>query len=366
MRKSKEIAQEVRKSLKGNLGNAGFTYFIYLIFMFLLSFGLAIGVEPFIAKLAQDKPIISAVILLVIEIVAAIIGMAIFYGCLVGLIKLKRGEKVSVFSCIPEGLKKIHKVFAVNFWISLKLLVWIVVLVGVTFGVQYLDSLNQKLYFENWQIEHGTRNIERQITDLGEYEYYSYKWDMRKNGKEYLEKNEWLTENGYDDEKVSLESKLEELKLKADDIEKTREKLDRIMVPVGITAIVLILVSFIMLTIQSYKYMLSLIILYDNPDLSGHKIVNKSRDMMKGRKGKLFGIQLKYVLLAILITILFVIVLGMIGMVFGLATYKICEIVYEVVATILLTVYMQMANICFYEEIISEEKEKELDEVEIV
>lgn len=362
MRKSKEIAQEVRKSLKGNLGNAGFAYFIYVVFMFLLPFGIAIGEEPFIAKLAQDKPIISAVILLVIEIVVAIIGMAIFYGCLVVLIKLKRGEKVSAFSCIPEGLKKIHKVFAVNFWISLKLLVWIVVLVGVTFGVQYLNSLNQKLYFAKWQIELGTRNIEMQITDLGEYEYYSYMWDMRKNGKKYLEKNEWLTENGYDDEKVSLESKLEELKLKADDIEKTREKLDRIMVPVVITAIVLILVFII----QSYKYILSLIILYDNPDLSGHKIVNKSRDMMKGRKGKLFGIQLKYVLLAILITILFVIVLEMIGMVFGLATYKICETVYEVVVTILLAMYMQMANICFYEEIISEEKEKELDEVEIV
>ena len=82
-------------------------------------------------------------------------------------------DKVARVVGIPEGLKKIHKVFAVNFWISLKLLVWIVVLVGVTFGVKYLDSLDQKLYFENWQIEYETRNIERQ--------------KMRKvNGREYL------------------------------------------------------------------------------------------------------------------------------------------------------------------------------------
>ena len=54
---------------------------------------------------------------------------------------IKRGEKVSPFSCIPEGLKEIWKVFIVNLWIGIKMLFWSIILTGVVLVVEYIDNL---------------------------------------------------------------------------------------------------------------------------------------------------------------------------------------------------------------------------------
>ena len=312
-------------------------------------------------KLALTKPIVAIISSLAINIVVSIISLAIFYGCLVVLIKIKRCEKVSPFSCIPEGLKKIWKVFVVNLWIGLKMLFWSIILTGVVLGVEYLDNLSRELYLERWNLKYEIHDIEREIDNIGDSEYRSYKFDMRMNGESYLEKNEWLKANGYEDEKIQLQSKLKDIELQIENIEKKEEKFDEIGPIVGIIALVLMLIALIMLIIQSYKYALSFFILHDNPNLSGHKIVNKSRDMMKGKKGKLFGVQLKYVLIGFLATLLF-----FIFMVIASVSYRYIEYYYLgfiILLSIFLNVYIQMANICFYEEIKNEEKQEEIAEV---
>ena len=136
---------------------------------------------------------------------------------------------MSPFSCIPEGLKKIWKVFVVNLWIGLKMLFWSIILTGVVLGVEYLDNLSRELYLERWNLKYEIHDIEREIDNIGDSEYRSYKFDMRMKGESYLEKNEWLKANGYEDEKIQLQSKLKDIELQIENIEKKEEKFDEIV-----------------------------------------------------------------------------------------------------------------------------------------
>ena len=83
---------------------------------------------------------------------------------------------------------------------------------------------------------------------------------------------------------------------------------------------------------------------------------------MKGKKGKLFGVQLKYILIGILVTLVFFIVMSIAPISYRYMVYY--NLGFIILLSIFLNVYIQMANICFYEEIKNEEKQEEIDEVE--
>lgn len=52
--------------------------------------------------------------------------------------------------------------------------------------------------------------------------------------------------------------------------------------------------------IAALRYSMATYILYDNPELSGMEALNKSREIMEGRKGKLFGLYFSFIGWAIL------------------------------------------------------------------
>ena len=47
--------------------------------------------------------------------------------------------------------------------------------------------------------------------------------------------------------------------------------------------------------VAALRYSMSFYILHDNPDMSGMEALNRSKDMMEGQKGKLFGLYLSFI-----------------------------------------------------------------------
>ena len=84
--------------------------------------------------------------------------------------------------------------------------------------------------------------------------------------------------------------------------------------------------SLIFLYVKSLLYSVSYYILYDNPNMTGKQIVEESERIMKGQRGKYFGLQLSFIGWGLL-TIL---TLG--------------------IGTLFLTPYVQFATIVFYED----------------
>lgn len=70
--------------------------------------------------------------------------------------------------------------------------------------------------------------------------------------------------------------------------------------PLIIIGFILLLVSAIWATIKSYYYKLSYVVAADNPDLTATEAVNKSRELMEGKRAKLFCLELSFIGWAIL------------------------------------------------------------------
>ena len=95
-----------------------------------------------------------------------------------------------------------------------------------------------------------------------------------------------------------------------------------ILMLVGLVSYV---VSLIYIVIASLLYSLTTYIAYDNPDMTALEITNKSAQMMKGNRGKLFGLELSFI---------------------GWAILAICSLG---IGYLWLLPYMQVAVVCFYE-----------------
>ena len=69
---------------------------------------------------------------------------------------------------------------------------------------------------------------------------------------------------------------------------------------VGIIGIILLVISAIWYTVKSYYYQLSFIIAAEDENIASKDAVNKSRELMDGKRGKLFVLQLSFIGWAIL------------------------------------------------------------------
>lgn len=58
---------------------------------------------------------------------------------------------------------------------------------------------------------------------------------------------------------------------------------------------ILYIAAIIYAIIKQYTYKLAIFILYDNPDISGKEAVNKSAELMKGKVGALFCLDLSFI-----------------------------------------------------------------------
>lgn len=93
----------------------------------------------------------------------------------------------------------------------------------------------------------------------------------------------------------------------------------------SIVGIALFIAAFVYLFITSLSYSLTYFIAYDNENMSGKEVVEESKKMMKGNRGKYVLLQLSFIGWAILSV--FTLYIGILW----------------------LTPYMQVAMICFYE-----------------
>ena len=62
-----------------------------------------------------------------------------------------------------------------------------------------------------------------------------------------------------------------------------------------IVAIVLFIVSAVLMTTRSYYYAMSYFIAFENPELSSKECVLKSKELMTGKRGKLFCLQFSFI-----------------------------------------------------------------------
>ena len=70
-----------------------------------------------------------------------------------------------------------------------------------------------------------------------------------------------------------------------------------------IIGFILLIVSTIWATIKSYYYLLAYFVAFDNSDLTAKEAVEKSKELMTGKRGKLFCLQLSFIGWAILAAI---------------------------------------------------------------
>lgn len=102
----------------------------------------------------------------------------------------------------------------------------------------------------------------------------------------------------------------------------------------SIVGIILLIASYVYLFISALSYSLSYFIAYDNEAMSGKEVVEESKKMMKGNRGKYVLLQLSFIGWAILS--IFTLYIGLLW----------------------LTPYMQVAMVCFYEAL----KDKKVEE----
>lgn len=106
-----------------------------------------------------------------------------------------------------------------------------------------------------------------------------------------------------------------------------------------IISIVLLIISTLWMLIKYYYYSLAQYIAFDNPDLTAKECVEKSKELMANRRGKLFCLQLSFIGWAIL----------------SMFTFGI--------GFLWLLPYMQMATIAFYDNA-ADKKDAEVEVIE--
>ncbi len=315
MMKARELRKEARESLKGHRGKAGGTYLVYMAFSFLMAFVLGF-MSVFI------PPIFT----LILELVIYLIIPEILYGCITVLMRIRRRENVSAFSCVGEGFSKFWKVFVCNFWICIKLLPWILMFVAaiVLSSMSIYSGVNDYL-FDAYSLSNDT------LDDVG-----------LNNELEILEED-------HREEPVDLSELYAAL------------------------SFIFMVVSIVMLVIRGFRYSLVNFLIFDEPDMKAREIVNKSKELMKGNCGRIFCLNLSFFGWSLLLFIgicasYYMISVGSLSMIFGGVSGMflvgiICYFVTLFLTIFFLTPYMQMANICFYEELTKPNEEDSLRNV---
>ncbi|MDR2457697.1 MAG: DUF975 family protein [Clostridiales Family XIII bacterium] len=131
---------------------------------------------------------------------------------------------------------------------------------------------------------------------------------------------------------------------------------------------ILFMLAVVFGVIAMFKYSMAFLIIADDTSISASQALKKSKDIMKGNKGKLFFLQLSFIgwgLLAILITIIISVAMSFVvaaAFYFSelaalIAISILSSIIFAAVFAILV-MYMQIATAAFYEEIISDDPKK--------
>ena len=120
-------------------------------------------------------------------------------------------------------------------------------------------------------------------------------------------------------------------------------------------AIVIYVAAIAYAVVIGLKYSLTILIAYDNPDMSAKDIVEKSAELMEGHRGDLFVLVLSFIGWIVLCYIPLalasatVLVAPAVSILFGICT---------VIAMLCLGAYVQTSKVCFYDDVLQLKSEK--------
>lgn len=294
---SSEFRKEARNHLTGKWGKVALIVLVYMLIFFV--FGV---IEGFF----KDN-----IIETVFSIIRLVIQVPLSFGLIITLLKIYKNEEVGTFDSISSGFSNFKRAWGVFGHILLKMIVPIILMVIVVITsiifiasaiMQASDALPEN------------SNLSTQLT--------------------------YQSENLASDALLNPDS-IESLDVFQNMDNESLEIFSQIVLQLGLKFIILF-IAFIAIDVwilcKSLYYSLAYIIAAEEPELATKEAVEKSKELMTNRRGKLFLLELSfigwYILLALVAALLgFIPVLSSIAMIVGM---------------IFLLPYMQFAVIAFY------------------
>lgn len=295
-----ELKTNAKHALEGKWGKGALISLCYVLVFF------GIGLISGILKLIPFLGMFTSIATVVIEIPIAL-------GIIFSFIKLKRGEEVGAFDFLKLGFSNFKKSWAIVGNTLLKMIVPIIIMVVL---------LGAMIFFGIMSV--GTLVGGSIINNSGDYSYDDFDLNAFRNGYMFDEDSYSFDDISYNPYARSTSSGLSNRNSNAN----LSAGLIGVSIGSAIALLVLSLAYFgvsIWATCKGLYYALAQFIAYDNPNMTGKEIVQKSEELMKGNRGKLFILNLSFIGWAILASL----TLG-IGMLWLLP-------------------YMTVTLVCFYE-----------------
>ena len=285
--KSSDYRKDARIKLTGKWGKVAIITLIYVLVYFV--FGL---IEGF---LGENSPAIP-----ILQLIQAIIQVPLSFGFIIALFKVFHGEESAPFDFISLGFENFKRAWGVAWHVFLKLIVPIIIILIIII-VSTSAIVMKKAYYLDSEARASSQ------------EFSSISSSLLSD----------LPSSGYSTSEID-----------------TVYSMFFSSGIVFVCAVAILIVS-IWLTCKSYYYSLSYIIATDEPELTTKEAVEKSKELMTGKRGKLFILQLSFIGWFFL--------LGLVAGVFGLLEKTILPLIIETVGCIFLVPYIQFANFSFYE-----------------
>lgn len=237
-------------------------------------------VYNFLVGLLSSIPVLG----FIVSIAAFVIDIPIIYGFVMTMMKLKRGEKVDYFDFFKDGFANFKRSWCVMGRMILKMIVPIIIIViaSIVMAVSMLASLASAFAVG---LNHAATGSSVGLSHAA-----------------------------------------------------TGAALGGSVI--AVIAIIAMLVAYIWLIIKSFSYALSMFIAIDNPNMRPLDCVNRSKEVMDGNKGHLFGLYFSFIgwfLLAFVIALAATVIFPPIGAI----------VIYA--AILVLLPYIEFTTIVFYE-----------------
>ena len=273
-------SSDYRKEARNRLaGKWGKVAIITLIYMFIFFvFGFIEGL------LGQKSPVSS-----LLSLIQAIIQVPLSFGLIMALLKAYRNEKVESFDFLSFGFNNFKRAWGVAWHVFLKLIVPIILIFIISIVIVAVFASSANYILSSWDLEQQSETSGLFVI------FYMF---------------------------ISL-------------------GLIIVTSKIGIACVLAILAVNIWLICKSFYYSLAYIIAADEPDLTTKDAVEKSKELMTGKRGKLFILQLSF--------IGWMFLLGLVAGVFSLLESNVLPTIVTTIGLLFLVPYVNFATFSFYE-----------------
>ena len=285
--KSSDFRKEARTKLTGKWDKLVIMTFIYTLIFFAFGF-----IEGLLGKETTASYII--------EIILVVIQIPLSFGIIMAFLKLYRSEEAAPFDFISLGFENFKRAWGVAWHVFLKLIVPILLILIIIIAFTVSIVMNKAYYLASVSRASSQQFITANpslLDDLHASEYEANRFNAFYSS---------LFSSG-----------------------------------ISLVCSIAILVVSIWLTCKSYYYSLAYIIAADEPELTTKEAVEKSKELMTGKRGKLFILQLSFIGWFFLIGL----VVGVVSLLGG----HILPSIVEMIGIIFLVPYIEFAVFSFYE-----------------